>query len=81
MRPTTSRRATPSHKAAGITNRFDVNHDGHVNARDLAEVRRGLGNGLPVWEPAAVVGRVSQLAPPRARPVTRGLFGTSPILS
>jgi len=55
--------------------------DGRIDARDLAEVRRRLGDRLPASEPAAAAVQSASSTPPRARPVARGLFGASPVLS
>jgi hypothetical protein len=59
----------------------DVNADGRIDARDLAEVRRRLGDRLPAWEPTAAAVQSNSSTSPRARPVTRGLFGAPPILA
>jgi DNA-binding beta-propeller fold protein YncE len=74
-------RAAVSGRPVGVASRFDVNHDGHVNARDLADVRRAMGTRLVLWGPAALVAQAGPLTSSPARPITRGLFGTSPVIA
>jgi hypothetical protein len=59
----------------------DVNADGRIDARDLAEVRRRLGDYLSPWQPTAAAVQSAPPTSPRARPVTRGQFGAAPILA
>jgi DNA-binding beta-propeller fold protein YncE len=73
-------RGAVSNKPAGITSRFDINHDGRVDVRDMADVRRGLGRSLPLWTPAPVAAQSAPVTRSLTRPITRGLFGTAPIL-
>jgi hypothetical protein len=56
----------------------DVNADGRIDVRDLAEVRRRVGTSLPDEDPAAAVQWSAHL---RTRPVARSLFGSAHILA
>jgi hypothetical protein len=57
----------------------DLNGDGRINVQDLALVRRSMFTRLPSGEPASLA--AVPALPPRNRPATRDLFGSSPILS
>jgi hypothetical protein len=60
--------------------RCDVTADGRMDARDLAEVRRRIGDSVPAWQPTAAAVVSQPAASSRARPVTRAVFGSEPIL-
>lgn len=67
----------------------DLNGDGRINLTDLVEVRRRVFDRLPFTQPtgapaAAAAGNsaAAQASTPlRLRPVSRGLFGATPILA
>lgn len=56
----------------------DVDGSGRIDLRDIVEVRRRENTRLPFTEPAAAG---SLVTPSRARPATRGLFGSVSILA
>ena len=70
--------ANPGNPPIRYTMWDDIDGSARIDARDLAEVRRRENTRLPFTQPAAVVSPVS---PSRIRPITRGLFSSTPVLA